>query len=720
MESALPLGHLIDILNKYDECGLCRLIAILIRRSWNLDKMPNINITGITCGLYAEYIAVLDVEECVDLHIPSSALPAHRDICHRLRIKTSPRPDEVTTTIDAAQSSFLLEIQLLDEDSYKVGRTKELHGRRVNPNLDVDLLKRWVHICENEHREKCETLWWKDPTENLPKFVRVLDVIHMAIVPVPRSCRYIALSYIWGAGAGDDYWTTQANFKQRSRRGGLDISALPITIQDTIQLVRQLGERYLWIDALCIVQDDTKGKKDQIGAMDLVYGFSKLTIFAAGGSSVHDPLPGLRPGTRDPKQEIAKIQGLHLALPFMQPREAVVRSEWNTRGWTYQELMLSRRCVFFTSHSVYFECTKDMFGEDIIAERVNFPWASHPLIYNHVGQFIGSGVLVRDQSMVRRQNQMGMRLGGSGYMTMVQEYTQRRLTHESDIINAITALINAMTKGYRWACGDPGKAFWFAMPLCDLELALLWQPAANAPHERRIVADKDGTSAPSWSWVAWRGAVLYGRGYTVFAGEDTSAPPDIRESLVEQWHIVDGDGKLVRRDVWRTGRTGDGAHWATYVVPKGNIDARQLASESVPLVPGTLVFRTSSARFDVEQDDPTGDGAETNYAIYSILSDIPRPSTRVGRILLPCSTRSPTSCEFVVLSRTSGRPGWFDERRLDEHGNLARIGYDGCMFYAMAVQKMQNEDRMERLGVGLILDRAWLNSTTHHKIVFLG
>ncbi|KAJ8593629.1 HET-domain-containing protein, partial [Rhizopogon salebrosus TDB-379] len=708
---ALPLGHLTDILNKQNQCGLCRLIAFVIRRSWRLDDKPEIDIAGITCALYAEEITVLNVGDRGDPRTSGSAPPVRRDLCHRLRIQTFHRPREVTAAIIAAQSSLLLEIQLLEEDASKVGRTKELHGRRVGQTVDIGLLKRWIHICENEHQERCETMWWKGPGDVLPKCVRVLDVTRMAIVPAPRSCRYVALSYIWG-GPGNDYWTTQANLKQRNRRGGLDISVLPVTIRDTIQLVRQLGERYLWIDALCIVQDDHKDKEDQICVMDLVYGNSVFTIFAAGGGSVREPLPGIRPGTRDPNQQIAKIQGLHLAVPLVLPRAAVVSSEWNTRGWTYQELMLSRRRIFFTSHHLHFECANDVFGEDVIADlRINPHWISHPLRHSGAGQLM-TGVVRRGE-------------GGyeDGYMTMVEEYTLRKLTVEHDIVNAITALINAMTKGYQWAGGDPTKAFRFGMPLGDLEHALVWQPAANASHERRVLADGNITAWPSWSWAAWRGAVRY-NGYfieDVFGGEEPSISPGIRESLVEQWHIVDDDGNLVRQDVWRTRRMGDEAHRALYVPPKGKIDAQQMIRQNAPLRPGTLVFRTSSARFNVTKaNDLTGANVGTHFAIYSIMSDIPQPSTRIGRVVLPCSTLSPTSCEFVVLSRTTGRAGLFDEDILDEYGIWKRLGYDGCMFYVMAVQKMWGEERMERLGVGVILDRAWLHSAAEQKVVFLG
>ncbi|OAX40976.1 HET-domain-containing protein [Rhizopogon vinicolor AM-OR11-026] len=151
-------------------------------------------------------------------------------------------------------------------------------------------------------------------------------------------------------GPGDGCWTTQANLAQRSIPGGLDASVMPGTISDTIQLVRQLGERHLWIDALCIVQDDPDDKEVQIGAMDHIYSSSVFTIFAAGATSVRDPLHGVCPCTRHPDQRIARIQGLHLVIPPPVANEAIASSVWNKRGCTYQEIMLLRCRIFFTSH----------------------------------------------------------------------------------------------------------------------------------------------------------------------------------------------------------------------------------------------------------------------------------------------------------------------------------------------------------------------------------
>ncbi|KAG2087705.1 uncharacterized protein F5147DRAFT_789841 [Suillus discolor] len=104
-EHAILISHLTDILNKSNQCGLCNLVAIVIRRAWNLDKLPDIDISDITCALYAM--------ECGYPNIPDYISPVLRDICHRLHIQAFDRPRDVTAAMVAAQSNLLLDIQLL-------------------------------------------------------------------------------------------------------------------------------------------------------------------------------------------------------------------------------------------------------------------------------------------------------------------------------------------------------------------------------------------------------------------------------------------------------------------------------------------------------------------------------------------------------------------------------------------------------------------------------
>ncbi|OJA14029.1 hypothetical protein AZE42_06470, partial [Rhizopogon vesiculosus] len=438
---AILLGQLTDIFDKYDKCGLCRLVTTVMRRKWQLDELPDVDLAGITCALYTTKSLVQFLDD--------SSWPRVERL--NIRIYGSSRD---LSLLEAAHTGFSSEIELLEEDAPKVGRAKEFHGRRIGQNVDIDLLKRWIHICEHGHLGRCEKVWWRSAEDVLPRVVRALDVTRMAIVPAPAACRYVALSYVWGS-MGEEYWTTRANLKQRSRRDGLDASLLPGTISDTIQLIRQLDERYMWIDALCIVQDDPEDKAVQIRVMDLIYGSSVFTIFAACCTSARDPLPGVRPGTRHPQQQVTKIQGLHLAVPNSL-NEVIARSAWNQRGWTYQEVMLSRRCIFVTAYQVYFECKEDQWCEGAVAEPVG-----------HSRTTIHGGRGGREFARVQQSDSIAYL---QDYKNIIHTITQRRLTVESDIVDAITALLSALTKGYNVA-DDIDKAFRFGMPLVDLEEA---------------------------------------------------------------------------------------------------------------------------------------------------------------------------------------------------------------------------------------------------------
>jgi hypothetical protein len=120
------------------------------------------------------------------------------------------------------------------------------------------------------------------------------------------------------------------------------------------------------------------------------------------------------------------------------------------------------------------------------------------------------------------------------YMGVTGKYTQRRLTAESDVVNAVTALINATMKGFQLAGRDLNRAFRSGMQLVDLKLALLWQPSVNASRLRRVPTDENGTLWSSWSWATWRGAVQYGE-VSVFTDiQGGGASSWITQSLVEQ------------------------------------------------------------------------------------------------------------------------------------------------------------------------------------------
>lgn len=94
--------------------------------------------------------------------------------------------------------------------------------------------------------------------------------------------------------------------------GSLQTFSLPATIRHAISFTREIGIRYLWVDSLCIVQDDNEHKGKQIKHMHQVFGGALVTIVAASGDDADAGLPGVPDAPRNVEQPIASVDGLRL------------------------------------------------------------------------------------------------------------------------------------------------------------------------------------------------------------------------------------------------------------------------------------------------------------------------------------------------------------------------------------------------------------------------
>ncbi|CCM06149.1 uncharacterized protein FIBRA_09622 [Fibroporia radiculosa] len=701
-KKAIPIGSLLHVIASANKCSLCRLIAHSVRQAWLLDRddFQNEDLSRVECALYAEPAGYVPPKNKFKALFMSPA--------RRLIVQAEPCPPPIYSAQIAARTDMQPQIRLLGKDASKLRQDPAFHARRVRQSgVEIELVKMWMRICEEEHGSECEEVWWRDMESVLPKGMRVIDVVQMRLVNTPHKCRYVALSYLWG-GPGDAYWTTRANLMQRQQDKGVDWTELPGTIADAIHLLQLLGERYLWVDALCIVQDDLDDQISQIKVMDQIYSNALLTVFAAGGMSAQASLPGLRSRRSSFNQHIEKIQGLHLAVSLTTLDEAITRSFWNTRGWTYQEYVLSRRRLWFTPEQVFFTCRRDTWCEDVAAEST-----SKDAVYATQHIYSLAGPL---------SFPTGYKPGSSDsyidrYMRAVQEYTTRHLSYESDILNAFTAIMNIFSKGYETGRGDPGYTFCFGMPVSEIENALLWQPSGSTLLTRRI---NTRIATPSWSWTGWCGAVLY----SVVGFKATY--PEASQSLVHAWLLHDDDGMArqlnVRNPIQKEWLSNGREPAVRYNGVQGMLSMSLLDHE----LPGTLVFCTSSAYLCVEKvnDDPKGAAGKSSqgenvkyisphYSIFSIRSQhTDSPNIRIGQIILPNSTCASDSLEFIVLSRaTDGYDDAFDQ-------SVLGADYYGSLLNVMAVIDIEGGVK-ERLGVGVIAEVAWLAVNTQEKTVRL-
>jgi hypothetical protein len=245
--------------------------------------------------------------------------------------------------------------EIHDADTERFGRT-QFSGRLIPPDkASLGLFSWWIDLCRKEHDDQCgkpirpnhESVLASSPLNSLI----VIDVNKKCVVGAPPQCCYVALSYRWGKATTLTH--TRSNSDRLKTEGMLVDSILPATVRDAMSLVMAVGEKYLWVDALCIVQDDFEAKQVKIAQMGLIYSLSAFTITAAAGQDSNAGLPGVRPGTRRMTQETFQIGDQKLLTVIDGPYYGGVQSShWNTRAWTMQEKVLSKRKLIFTDRQV--------------------------------------------------------------------------------------------------------------------------------------------------------------------------------------------------------------------------------------------------------------------------------------------------------------------------------------------------------------------------------
>jgi hypothetical protein len=220
-------------------------------------------------------------------------------------------------------------IQLVDKPSTDAF----LRGRLISDAIDPQMILGWYQRCKEEHGESCRWAHIEtNPHLALKKKFTVIDVATDCLVDVTSTRNYAALSYVWGQT--NDVRTTKASLSRFRKVGAFRSIALPKTIRDAIDFTNALNIPYLWVDCLCIVQDDMESEGTRIEDMDTVYGNAVLTIVAASGTDAQAGLPGWRCCPPERSLPLATIEAdLTLGvLPFFDG--AIMQSPHAKRGWT--------------------------------------------------------------------------------------------------------------------------------------------------------------------------------------------------------------------------------------------------------------------------------------------------------------------------------------------------------------------------------------------------
>jgi hypothetical protein len=334
--------------------------------------------------------------------------------------------------------------------------------RKVCAYVDWDWLRQWLHDLAKPAINRYTTISLHHKLDDQELQLRGIDVLSDCVVSIPPESEYLALSYVWGAESVDQLRCLKSNVDLLAKPGQLSKFSLPRTISDAILVCQKLGYRFLWVDRLCIVQDESmEALSTQLNQMASIYNRATLTLVAATGNDAGHGLAGVS-YARDAKQIALKCnEDFELVSITPHLMDLLRDSKWKTRGWTYQEDVASKKLLFFTDYGLRFRN-----GIDTAEVRQEDSEAISWLLIEEVD------------------------------LRIVGEFTKRELTHESDILHASAGILHALD----------GDCISFGMPWDKFDVAMLWVPR-NFDRKPRISTPVD--IFPTWSWASSTSAIQF-------------------------------------------------------------------------------------------------------------------------------------------------------------------------------------------------------------------
>ncbi|KAK4171832.1 putative HET domain-containing protein [Triangularia setosa] len=527
---ALPVYHFQDRLNQDTQCPLCKFFRSMRiqadeHEKYKLIVLPSSESWLFQLGLLKKYSEMWDdlVNSLFMIVVPDlDWLP--------------PQGHEVTWMERYVPSVGMI-YRLPAPESGVPDREWLIRPRELRNEVDMGLVREWLDMCKKKHGKACRT---QTSDEVVERGFRVIDC--EADPPTvgiqPWGVTYAALSYVWGSSPEDQVeW--------------------PKTVLDAVSATKDIGFRYIWIDRLCINQSDADEKAYLISKMATIYEGAEVTLVAAAGNGASHGLPGIRSTTRRPQPQYHLDNGKTLVSTLRDPRHDILESSYWTRGWTYQEGILSNRRIVFTEHQAYWECRSMAAQESIITRLFHR--------FSHVDNFlIDEGENERTWDEVKNEEVMAdfmlsgifkgntysggpvsspesfantdgddlyrldygfplhlnatLRAQLRGLNEHIRAYSHRQLTNQTDALPAFMG-ITSMYKS------SPGLYLLLGLPLylegsansCSttqitfaMSASGWYHRSSPRPHQMFLSEPCNRrTHLPSWTWAGWVGPVSW-------------------------------------------------------------------------------------------------------------------------------------------------------------------------------------------------------------------
>ncbi|RMZ91160.1 hypothetical protein DV736_g1624, partial [Chaetothyriales sp. CBS 134916] len=329
----------------------------------------------------------------------------------------------------------------------------------------------------------------------LPK--RVLDVgksedlnpiIKLRVNETETHAQYLTLSYCWGKQPEPTAPIQPLMLRRDNLKDlvvDIRLESLQQSIQDAIFVTRKLGFRYLWVDALCIIQDCKDDKDREISRMASIYKNASITIAASSSENATDGFLSKK------MRPYLPLDSFHIPVPngekgtvYLSAEAYVPQHPLDTRGWTLQEFLLSSRMLIFSDYELLWQC-KEVDLQGVTGKGLEYqqPLESLPWTVFDDDAEPRYGNLDSDKIYL--------------WKTIIQQYTERKLTDLEDRLRAIAGIKNELEVLWRDTNIYGLWKKWF------IQLLAWYKPTDDREQERCL------KRAPSWSWASLNGMICY-------------------------------------------------------------------------------------------------------------------------------------------------------------------------------------------------------------------
>ncbi|KAI0437052.1 heterokaryon incompatibility protein-domain-containing protein [Xylaria telfairii] len=371
-------------------------------------------------------------------------------------------------------------------------------GRILDPDwADLTFLRECKRKCLLTHGGKCDNPMRISPVTPL----LLIDVQNNCLVSGNEAGPYVALSYVWGTSSSPRRFNVPIGLLQKLKQSnGLDsLEAQPYVspiVRRAIALTSLIGERWLWVDVLCVPQGDFEVAAEQINMMGAIFGGAVMTIVSADGNA-ESGLKGLE--GISPSRELDQT-----IIPFGSERIVVGQhdifswdgdSPYHDRAWTYQEFKMSPRTIWFLDKLVSWKCQCSVWDEERMFESS---------LYTYIDprpKTILAGI--PDVPSIGH---------------ILSDYNNRQLTYPEDTLLGIQGFLSVLSRSFEG--GFLYVSSWYGLPETHFDRFLGWHPYWGRTNlKRRVRSDRPNdaligpSELPSWSWVGWQGLIDIGVRY---------------------------------------------------------------------------------------------------------------------------------------------------------------------------------------------------------------